>query len=111
MIQGSVQAQSMCEKEFIHPFIKKVLAGNEERSKDINKAVATVCVNPKKRKKPSLPCHYCDKRFTGIRELKKHGLTDHIVALDSAKLQAPESIFPLKLSSYKGAEVRVCPMW
>ena len=67
MIQGSAQAQSMCEKEFIRSFIKKVLAGNEERAKDINEAVAKV-ENPKKRKKPSLPCNYCDKRFTGIRE-------------------------------------------
>jgi hypothetical protein len=42
----------MCEKEFIHPFIKKVLAGNGERASDVNEAVAKASVVTKKRKKP-----------------------------------------------------------
>ena len=55
MVQGSIQAQSMCEKEFLSPFIQKVLSGKEETAGEINKNVAKI--NPKKRKKQSLPCN------------------------------------------------------
>ena len=55
MVQGSIQAQSMCEKELLSPLIKKVLSGKEETAGEINKNVAKI--NPKKRKKQSLPCN------------------------------------------------------
>ena len=89
----------MCEKDFIRPFIKKVLVGNEERAIEVNEAVAKASTFSKKRKKPSLSCDYCDKRFTSIRELRKHVVSEHIVALDSAKLQttiSPSSSPPTK---------------
>ena len=86
MIQGSIKAQSIGEKEFLLPFVKKVLAGKEASIAETNDAVAEADVVSKKRKKPSFPCDYCENSFMSITDHKKHVLTTHIVALETAKL-------------------------
>ena len=71
MIQGSRQAQVMGEKEFLLPFIDKVLNGKEAKVSMLNKAVSEAKVNQNKRKtRQSLPCKYCDLPFSSISTMK-----------------------------------------
>ena len=83
MIQGSRQAQLMGEKEFLLPFIEKVLNGKEANVLMINKAVSEVKISSNKRKtRQTLPCKYCDLPFSSISTMKRHVLSAHIVALE-----------------------------
>ena len=92
MIQGSRQAQLMGEKEFILPFIEKVLNGKEAKVSMINKAVSEVRLISKKRKtRQSLPCKYCELPFNSISEMKRHVVSSHIVALEALPQISKES--------------------
>ena len=83
MIQGSLQAQTMAEKDFLRPLVEKVLSGKETSIKAFNHKVAKTELNSKKRKKVFFPCDYCNNSFSSIQEIKKHIASNHIVALES----------------------------
>ena len=92
MIQGSRQAQAMGEKEFLLPFIDKVLNGKEAKVAMANKAVSEVNVESKKRKtRQTLPCKYCETPFSSISAMKRHVLSAHIVALEALQQIPPDS--------------------
>ena len=85
MIQGSMAAMDMCEKEFFIPLIKKVLAGKEAKVNETNEAVAQTKTHSKKRKGATRNCNYCENSYTSITAMKKHMLEVHIVALETAR--------------------------
>ena len=92
MIQGSRQAQAMGEKEFLLPFIDKVLNGKEAKVAMANKAVSEVNVESKKRKtRQTLPCKYGETPFSSISAMKRHVLSAHIVALEALQQIPPDS--------------------
>ena len=88
MMQGSINAMNMCEKEFFQPFIKKVLVSKEMNVNKTNQAVAEAKTYSKKRKVASRKCDYCEKSYSSITAIKKHVLEAHIVALEALR-QAP----------------------
>jgi hypothetical protein len=66
MIQGSFQAKSMAEKEFLLPLLEKVLSGKEASVGAFNQKVAKTEIISNKRKKVYYPCDYCDTSFPSI---------------------------------------------
>ena len=99
MIQGSQAAQAMCKKEFVVPLVKTLLSGKDEEVVKVNQAVEDAATTKKKndlkRKKEPFPCHYCERSFSSVTAVKKHTLTNHIVALEEVK-NLPEDISPTR---------------
>ena len=69
MIQGSRAAQDMCEKEFVVPLVKKLLAGKNNEVEMVNKAVANTEKTLKRKKEP-FPCDYCERKLTSTPPVK-----------------------------------------